>query len=1355
MAQETPLHCRNGVVAAAAAACAAIAQQRVLSFSPLSVQRVALGLDHSLCVGLRGQQPQLFAWGRNRDNVLGLGIDVRERVHPGIVSFFVKQPIFAVSAGAAHSLILVKRPTEGGGKVFSVGLGTEGRLGYPKRVTASSTSAAAAGAAPTVEFEDEENESWFAPNPFRIRFPGRARIARISCGSAHSLAISDAGVLYAWGQGCYGALGVGDTSCRFTPVEVNLAKKGAFVTHAAAGAKHSLCCLQDGSCWAWGAGASGRLGLGHNRGALLPTLIESLLQFQVVFVAAGESHSAALDRRGCVYTWGGGLFFRLGHGDETDCPTPRLIESLGGTPIMQIACGTFHTLAVSLTGALFAWGCGLGLGLGLGEDGIGGVSPQPRQIPEISAPVLHAAASAYHSAAVTVQGDVLIWGVGGASRLGTGTQGNEAVPVFIADLRNRAFVSDLRALLGVQVNERGGDVVVATTAADGGVGAAAAWGGASLGVSGWSISFVACGEAHTVALTASGSLWVWGSNDKGQLGIGEEETEDQHEPFWLDCFSLPVKRVACGAAHCLVVTQHGNVLCWGDNAEGQLGLGNTRPAFTPQGVSTLRNAIDVYACATYSACITAGIGDADAPTQGAAGGGMTGVLVGAYHEELQQAGSLWMWGSAESGKLGLGEHILGGAITVPHSVALPLPVQKLALALTTRGNLYAWGAGFYGRLGLGTSANIYTPAVVTFPTPIRIKEIAAGSMQSLCLTDEGEVWVYGWGDNTSLQACCGPRMARHLDRPELVQSLPFPADQVFTGPQHSIVKLRNGELYSWGSTEGGRLGVGWRRKELQQTPALVLPHWADPGAISSAAGGNADFQFTAEAAAGQGGGPLREGIYLEPVLREDQIEAFLAHLTFAAGGSGVGSPSWPHLQNLVQQEEFETRPEFLKSLEDALVSVLGRDIDGLLQLGETEQEMKQLESHYQTLLIGVASRARCGLANASDNKTPEKLQKKLSALQPLAFILQQQPAYLTRLFFSVKTKAERDLVVRITQQVYMELEDRRIGGLFCCLMRAVAKQEVMEAPNLMSCTSNLVELVRISLASFLSRQMEEEFHYSIEDILAKHGLSRIEEASKDWQEHIRRDFHKGFSALVNMCKKYESYLNLSAHDPIAKIVQAVGEGESRSPPFSTALIKECQAAKTSQSFKVDPRFLITEKNLVYCSLTHAPVPQRLALRQRAQTQDGQRVLAVLIRYVPPDACDCRMQLADCLRQGPPVSASSLDRLAAEFSAIAEHFASLETPDFVNAALFERRHLEGIQSMRREYEIKLRTRVETLKAAIHAADVLAVEEPIEIAARRFNFPLAFPSLRWKQHEKKQETLAVSLTFKYSVLLQRQV
>ncbi|KAL8440325.1 hypothetical protein Efla_001167 [Eimeria flavescens] len=1548
-------------------------RESLLSFSPLSVHRVALGLDHSLCVGLKGQQPQLFAWGRNRDNALGLGIETRDRVFPGLVPFFAKHAVFSVAAGSAHSLVLLKRPNEGGGKVFSVGLGTGGRLGYPMRVSSSETAAAAGAAAG--EEEEDEGGTWFAPTYFKIRFPDRARIARIASGAAHSLAVSDCGFLFAWGQGCYGALGTGDTACRYTPVRVQVGRRDAFVTHAAAGAKHSLCCLADGTCWSWGAGASGRLGLGHTRGALLPVMIESLLQQQIVFVSAGESHSAALDTRGCTYTWGSGAFFRLGHGDEADCPTPRIIESLGGVPIMQqIACGTFHTLAVSLSGVLFAWGSGLGLGCGVGEDGIGGSSPQPRQVPGIAAPVLQAAAAAYHSAAVTVQGDLLCWGVGGASRLGSGDQSNHAFPAFVADLRNRVFVSDLRAMLGAQVGDRGGDISkpVSPLAAPAG------------GAANWKLLTVACGGSHTLAVTLGGSLWVWGSNEKGQLGVGSEETEDEHEPFLLDCFSLPVKRIACGDAHCLVVTAHGNVLSWGSNEMGQLGLGSTRPAYTPQGVSSLRNAIDVFAAADYSACITSGINGAEGAEAAAAAGAAAGAWV--YAEQLQQSGELWLWGSAESGKLGLGEKILGGAITVPHSVSMPSSVSKVALgqshvlALTARGFLYAWGAGFYGRLGLGSSANVYTAALVEFPTPIRAN-IAAGSMQSMCLTEDGEIWVwgrreylcaaqhiltpklflqlegpegvskaksiaacgehclavtvdgrvYGWGENANLQACCGSRMAQSLDRPELVQGLPEPAEAIFTGPEHTIVKLKNGELYAWGCTVGGRLGIGWKRKQLQQTPALVVPHWADP-AVSSSAGGNA---FAFEAEEDQLASNALDRIQLAPGVSESAVQDFLSRLPFTGFAGGVGGPSWAQLQELLQQEEFECRADFLKSLEDGLISVLGRDIDYLLSLKDTEKETRQLEIQYQTLMINVAARTRCGLASASDVKTPQELQTKLTALQPLAFYLQQQPAYLLRLLFSVKTKKEKALT--LPNQVYLELEDRRISGLFCCLMRAVAKQEVAEVSDLMSCmdpdSSNLVELVRMfalrgsvlvelskflldlrdpnSLVTYLSR-IEVDFCYEIDDLLAKQGgfepnrrrhsgaagaaaarvpfgfggpeavlaavfpgwisttpvgeapscgfdqlpermsrqLKMVAEllrrlSREDYKEmatgfllqQLRFEFWNATAlmlrhqmdvdddldveltmdlfashydvtehyvtwatddllSLVNVCKKYESYLNLSAHDPIAKVVHEVSGGKT--PPFSDELVAECEAAKSSQSFKVDHRFLLTEKTLVYCSLTDAPVPQRLALRQRAQIQDGQRVLAVLIRYVPPDPSDFRVQLAECLRLSPRSAASSPERLAAEFIALSEHFASLETPDFAAAALFEKvagslnrgiieskgltqidcmrwiaegilerrnhrkylglgfvqRHVESIQSLRREYELGLKNRVETLKEALHAADTLAVEQPIEIAARRFNFNLSFPSLRKKQPTQRQEDFLLSLTFKYSVLLQRE-
>ena len=90
---------------------------------------------------------------------------------------------------------------------------------------------------------------------------------------------------------------------------------------------------------------------------------------------------------------------------------------------------------------------------------------------------------------------------------------------------------------------------------------------------------------------------------------------------------------------------------------------------------------------------------------------------------------------------------------------------------------------------------------------------------------------------------------------------------------------RNGELYAWGCTGGGRLGVGWRRKQLQETPARVVPHWADPSvsaAAGTAAAAAAAATTTAAAAAAANpalqygeetfdGQPPIDRIYLPPV----------------------------------------------------------------------------------------------------------------------------------------------------------------------------------------------------------------------------------------------------------------------------------------------------------------------------------------------------------------------------------------------------------------------------------------------------------------------------------------------------------
>ena len=216
-------------------------RERAEVFGPTTIQRAALGLYHTLVIAKKGDSPQLYAWGKNHNNILGLGVELKERVYPGQVAFFAKHPIFEVSCGTNHSIVLVKKQSDGGGKLYSFGLGNGGRLGFKKSTEEDGE-------------EDDVEEAWFTPKPIRIRFEDRVRIARVSCGADHTLAVTEHGVLYSFGVGSHGALGVGDTTDRYNPVQVDFGRTQKYVTHCSAGGKHSLACTQEGNLWAWGHG---------------------------------------------------------------------------------------------------------------------------------------------------------------------------------------------------------------------------------------------------------------------------------------------------------------------------------------------------------------------------------------------------------------------------------------------------------------------------------------------------------------------------------------------------------------------------------------------------------------------------------------------------------------------------------------------------------------------------------------------------------------------------------------------------------------------------------------------------------------------------------------------------------------------------------------------------------------------------------------------------------------------------------------------------------------------------------------------------------------------------------------------
>lgn len=89
-----------------------------------------------------------------------------------------------------------------------------------------------------------------------------------------------------------------------------------------------MCITKKKKILSWGTGQGGRLGHGDEEDVLVPKEIYDLSKKKPIFIAAGESHSAAITEKLNLYTWGTGTYGRLGHGMDTSEKKPKLIEDL-------------------------------------------------------------------------------------------------------------------------------------------------------------------------------------------------------------------------------------------------------------------------------------------------------------------------------------------------------------------------------------------------------------------------------------------------------------------------------------------------------------------------------------------------------------------------------------------------------------------------------------------------------------------------------------------------------------------------------------------------------------------------------------------------------------------------------------------------------------------------------------------------------------------------------------------------------------------------------------------------------------------------------------------------------------------
>ena len=542
-----------------------------------------------------------------------------------------------------------------------------------------------------------------------------------------------------------------------SPVSEEIAATPGFTPKAVAvgpGASHCLAVFADGSVWGWGKNTKLQLGLDS-----LPNVGNDPVEIRnldrVTSVAAGASHSLALRNDGTVRAWGTNESGQLGIG-----PNPFLfgdpVQVLNLTDVTAIAAGESHSLALRNDGTVWGWGDNVYGQVGDGLPSAVSIKT-PVQVPGLSG-VTAIAAGRFHSLALRSNGTVWGWGYNQFGQVGNGTA--------VSPVPLPAMVENLT-----------------------------------------SVTRIAGGGHFSLALREDGTIWSWGENGAGQLGIGSAGAVPSTRPVRVINLTGMVA-LSAGLSHGLAVKDDGTAWSWGSNASGELGTGaKTSFNATPVPVVGL----------TGVSAVSAGI--------------VRSLALGA-------AGSVSTWGSNGYGELGIGAVSVRSRPTEVFNVNGAVAAaggDLFSSAVKSDGTVWTWGDDTYGQLGNGSSSSAATYLAVRAGTLTGITALASGWNHVVARASDGK--VYSWGANHQGQAGNGNAAVVFIHSPGQVVGLSGVMTAVAAGNQHSLaLRGSDGALFAWGANINGQLGNGSSSANPVATPVPVLNL---PGAISAVAAGGA------------------------------------------------------------------------------------------------------------------------------------------------------------------------------------------------------------------------------------------------------------------------------------------------------------------------------------------------------------------------------------------------------------------------------------------------------------------------------------------------------------------------------------
>lgn len=263
----------------------------------------------------------------------------------------------------------------------------------------------------------------------------RANSARVG---SFTIAVTSAGQVWTWGRGLQGELGNGAFASLLRPVRARL-PNGVTVKSARAGFEFAVAVTTNGNVLTWGYGLSGDLGNGHRVNRDVPVRAKLPRGVLVTAVSAGGDSAIALTSTGRVLAWGDNEAGQLGDGRKASTDTPVWVRLPRHTKVTAVAAGVDHMFAVTSTGALLTWGGNSDGDLGIGTSGVRRVAVRvhlPRGVK-----VVAAYGGLLHSLALTTTGRVLAWGDNEAGQLGDGTLKPSSLPVWVHIPKTARIVS--------------------------------------------------------------------------------------------------------------------------------------------------------------------------------------------------------------------------------------------------------------------------------------------------------------------------------------------------------------------------------------------------------------------------------------------------------------------------------------------------------------------------------------------------------------------------------------------------------------------------------------------------------------------------------------------------------------------------------------------------------------------------------------------------------------------------------------------------------------------------------------------------------------------------------------------------